>query len=56
MRVGDLAAGRAGDKGDMLDLTLVAADDAGYRRLEREVTAEVARRALNQVEIGRAHV
>lgn len=49
MRVGDLAAGRAGDKGDMLDLTLVAADDAGYRRLEREVTAEVARRALNQV-------
>ncbi len=49
MRVGDLASGRAGDKGDILDLTLVAADDAGYRRLEREVTAEVARRALNQV-------
>ncbi len=49
MRVGDLASGRAGDKGDILDLTLVAADDAGYRRLEREVTAEVARRALNKV-------
>lgn len=49
MRVGDLASGRAGDKGDILDLTLVAADDAGYERLEREVTAEVARRALNQV-------
>ncbi|HTZ78510.1 MAG TPA: hypothetical protein VMC10_11400 [Stellaceae bacterium] len=49
MRVGDLAAGRAGDKGDILDLTLVAADDAAYRRLEREVTAEVARRALNEV-------
>ncbi|HUN47271.1 MAG TPA: hypothetical protein VMU85_12155 [Stellaceae bacterium] len=49
MRVGDLASGRAGDKGDILDLTLVAADDAGYRRLERAVTAEVARRALNQV-------
>jgi len=49
MRVGDLAAGRAGDKGDILDLTLVAADDAAYRRLERAVTAEVARRALNEV-------
>ncbi len=49
MKVGDLASGRAGDKGDMLDLTLVAADDDGYRRLERAVTAEVARRALNLV-------
>ena len=49
MRVGDLAAGRAGDKGDILDLTLVAADDAAYRRLERAVTAEVARCALNEV-------
>jgi hypothetical protein len=49
MKVSDLASGRAGDKGDMLDLTLVAADDAGYRRLERAITAEVARRALNQV-------
>jgi hypothetical protein len=49
MKVSDLASGRAGDKGDILDLTLVAADDAGYRRLERAITAEVARRALNQV-------
>jgi hypothetical protein len=49
MKVSDLASGRAGDKGDILDLTLVAADDAGYRHLERAITAEVARRALNQV-------
>jgi hypothetical protein len=49
MKVSDLASGRAGDKGDILDLTLVAADDAGYRRLERAITAEVAHRALNQV-------
>ena len=49
MKVSDLASGRAGDKGDILDRTLVAADDTGYRRLERAITAEVARRALNQV-------
>ena len=30
MRVGDMATGRAGDKGNMLDLTLVAKDDAAY--------------------------
>ncbi|UUZ62769.1 hypothetical protein LP417_23155 [Polaromonas sp. P1-6] len=35
MRVGDMAAGRAGDKGDMLDLTLVAKDAAAYALLER---------------------
>jgi hypothetical protein len=49
VRVGDLAAGRAGDKGDVLDLTLVARNDAAYARLEREITAEVARKALNLV-------
>ena len=43
MRVGDIAAGRAGDKGDMLDLTLVARDDAAYGLLERALTAESVR-------------
>jgi hypothetical protein len=33
VRVGDLAVGRAGDKGDVLDLTLVAVDQAAYERL-----------------------
>jgi hypothetical protein len=46
VRVSDLAAGRAGDKGAVLDLTLVAAQDDGYRRLEAEVTAERAEAAL----------
>jgi hypothetical protein len=46
MRVSDIAAGRAGDKGAVLDLTLVAADDEGYRRLHAEVTAERAEAAL----------
>ena len=49
MRVGDIAAGRAGDKGEILDLTLVAKDDAAFAILERTVTADVAAAALNPV-------
>lgn len=40
LRVGDIACGRAGDKGDVLDLTLVAVDDEAYRLLERELTVQ----------------
>ena len=36
MRIGDIAAGRAGDKGDVLDLTLVARDDAAYALLDTQ--------------------
>ena len=32
IRVGSIAVGRSGDKGDMLDLTLVAVDEAAYQR------------------------
>lgn len=49
MRVGDIAAGRAGDKGDMLDLTLVAQDDAAYALLARALGAEPVRGMLGQV-------
>ena len=42
MRVGSLCVGRSGDKGAMLDPTLVALDDQGYALLERELTAQVA--------------
>jgi hypothetical protein len=48
-RVGDIAAGRAGDKGDILDLTLVAYDEAGYARLERALTAQYVARMLGRV-------
>ena len=48
MRVGDIAAGRAGDKGEILDLTLVAKDGAAFAVLERVLTAEVAAAALNK--------
>lgn len=41
MRVGDLALGRAGDKGSALDLTVVAVDDEGFRKLSTALTAEV---------------
>ena len=49
MRVGTIAAGRAGDKGDVLDLTLVAVDAAAYTLLERALTAEAVRAMLNRV-------
>lgn len=41
MKVRELAAGRAGDKGSTLDLTLVAYDEEGYRTLAAALTAEV---------------
>jgi thiosulfate reductase cytochrome b subunit len=49
MRIGDIAAGRAGDKGDVLDLTLVARHADDFERLARVVTAEFAARTLNRV-------
>lgn len=53
MRVGSIAVGRSGDKGDTLDLTLVAIDEAAYRRLERGVTAEAAQKAISRVMPGK---
>jgi hypothetical protein len=52
MRVGDIAAGRAGDKGDVLDLTLVAYNKEDYEKLCRWMTDEEAARALNRVAPG----
>lgn len=49
MRVGDIAVGRAGDKGDMLDLTLVAPDDATYHLLSRALTTQAVALMLNKV-------
>jgi hypothetical protein len=43
MRVGDLASGRSGDKGDMLDLSLVAATPVHYERLRQYLTPERVR-------------
>ena len=49
MRVGDMATGRAGDKGNVLDLTLVARNDAAYAILVRVLSADAVRTALNRV-------
>ena len=49
MRVGDIAVGRAGDKGDMLDLTLVAQDEATYQWLFKALTTEAVAPMLNKV-------
>lgn len=49
MRVGDIAVGRAGDKGDMLDLTLVAADDAAYSLISQALSAKAVQVMLNKV-------
>ena len=49
MRVGDIAAGRAGDKGDMLDLSLVARDQAAYDMLCKALTPERLQPLMNRV-------
>ena len=49
LRVGDIATGRAGDKGNVLDLTLVARDEASYALLARALSADAVRTALNRV-------
>ena len=54
MRVGDVAVGRSGDKGETLDLTIVARSDDDYRRLERLLTAEVAQAVLSRAMPGTA--
>ena len=52
MRVGEIAAGRAGDKGNVLDLTLVARDEAAYNMLKAALGTDVVREALNRVVSG----
>ena len=49
MRVGNIAVGRAGDKGDMLDLTLVAQDEAAYELMSQALTTKAVAQMLNKV-------
>ncbi|WP_249010661.1 LLM class flavin-dependent oxidoreductase [Conexibacter sp. DBS9H8] len=46
MRVGDIAIGRAGDKGPTLDLSVVARDAVAYELIARELTDTAVMRAL----------
>lgn len=43
MRVADLAHGRSGDKGDVCNVGIVAYDQAGFRILRDQLTAERVR-------------
>ncbi|MBS0640770.1 MAG: hypothetical protein JSS43_12900 [Proteobacteria bacterium] len=52
MKVRDIAAGRAGDKGDALDLSVVARDAESYALLERTLTEGAVQAALNRVAPG----
>ena len=52
MKVRDIAAGRAGDKGDSLDLAVVARDAESYALLERTLTEEAVTEALNRAAPG----
>lgn len=49
MRVGDIAVGRSGDKGDVLDLTLVAKDEASYELLSQALNTKAVSHMLNKV-------
>ena len=49
IRVGSIAVGRSGDKGNVLDLTLVALSDDHYERLANGLTPDVAQTAISRV-------
>lgn len=49
MRVGEISVGRSGDKGDKLDLTLVALDAEKYAWLEAKLTNKAAQAAISAV-------
>jgi hypothetical protein len=56
VRVGELACGRSGDKGPVVDFTLVARDDEAYALLAAHLDAETAARALGCSEVRRYEV
>jgi len=49
MRVGEIAVGRSGDKGEKLDLTLVALNADNYAWLEKRLTTSAAQAAISRV-------
>jgi hypothetical protein len=53
MKVGEIACGRSGDKGETLDITIVAVDDPAYARISRALTVEQAQHALGRAMPGK---
>ena len=52
-RVADLAYGRAGDKGNIANVSVIARSPAGYAELKAKVTAERVRAHLGPIVRGR---
>jgi hypothetical protein len=55
IRVHDLAHGRAGDKGDTSNISVIAYDEAGWRILREQLSAERVMHAFAHVARGPVH-
>ena len=56
MKVGEIACGRAGDKGPIVDFTLVARDAAAYDVLESQLDAATVAEILEVAAVERYEV
>lgn len=52
MKLGEIAHSRAGDKGDTVNISVIAYDPDQYRRLERHVTADRVRERFREIVAG----
>lgn len=52
MTLRDLAHARAGDKGNIVNISVIAYDAANYGRLQRDVTPERVRAHLSDIVVG----
>ena len=52
MRLRDLAHGRAGDKGNIVNISVIAYRQEDYPRLAREVTPERVKTQLSDIAVG----
>ena len=56
MKVGEIACGRAGDKGPIVDFTLVARDDDAYELLASQLDEATVAHALDVASVERYEV
>ena len=52
MKLREIAHSRSGDKGDTVNISVIAYDPDQYRRLERHVTAELVRERFREIVAG----
>ncbi|OWT56174.1 AtuA-related protein [Candidimonas nitroreducens] len=53
IRVYDIAHGRAGDKGDTSNISVIAFDDSGWKLLQKELTVERVEKAFAHLLTGK---